>query len=88
MTDYNQLLVVRGLMGLGFGGEYAAGAVLLSESMRADRRGKALGIMSTGFAVGWGVAALLFIVFSATMNPDIAWRALLILGIIPIFVFW
>lgn len=82
-TDFNQLLIARALMGLGFGGEYAAGAVLLSETMSDDRRGKALGIMGSGFAVGWGAAALLFTLFYAALTPEIAWRALLVVGLLP-----
>src|SRR5436190_3307973 len=33
--SYGQLLAARALLGIGFGGEWAAGAVLLGESMRA-----------------------------------------------------
>src|ERR1700681_2180117 len=38
---YHQLLASRALMGLGFGGEWAAGAVLMGEVIRAEHRGKA-----------------------------------------------
>src|SRR5215510_3141589 len=34
--NYEQLFVARALLGLGFGGEWAAGAVLLGESIRAE----------------------------------------------------
>jgi len=51
--NYEQLLGARALLGLGFGGEWAAGAVLLGESIRAEHRGKALGMMQAGWAVGW-----------------------------------
>src|SRR5215470_7780761 len=37
--DYTQLLIFRALMGLGFGGEWAAGAVLMGEVIRAQHRG-------------------------------------------------
>src|SRR5262245_47455311 len=52
--NYQQLMAARALLGLGFGGEWAAGAVLLGESIRAQHRGKALGTMQAGWAVGWG----------------------------------
>jgi MFS family permease len=81
--NFNQLLIARALMGLGFGGEYAAGAVLLSETMSDNRRGKALGIMASASAVGWGAAALLFTLFYAVATPEIAWRALLVVGLLP-----
>ena len=38
--SFTQLLVVRGLQGLGFGGEWAVGSVLMGEAIRPDHRGK------------------------------------------------
>ena len=52
--NFEQLLVARALMGLGFGGEWAAGAVLMGEVIRAEHRGKAVGTVQSGWAVGWG----------------------------------
>jgi len=75
--------VARALLGFGFGGEWAAGAVLLGEVIRAQHRGKALGIMQAGWAVGWGVAALLYAVFFSVFPPRIAWRALFMVGLLP-----
>jgi MFS family permease len=81
--NYEQLLVARALLGLGFGGEWAAGAVLLGESIRAEHRGKALGIMQAGWAIGWGMATVLYAV-SFTMLPETtAWRVLFMVGILP-----
>jgi MFS family permease len=81
--NYEQLFVARALLGLGFGGEWAAGAVLLGESIRAEHRGKALGIMQAGWALGWGAAAVLYAVFSSLLPPENAWRALFLIGIAP-----
>ncbi len=87
--NYSQLLAARALLGLGFGGEWAAGAVLLGEVIRPEHRGKALGIMHAGWAVGWGVAALLYAVFFSLFPPAIAWRVMFLFGIAPAFlVFW
>src|SRR5207237_8733431 len=61
--NYEQLFAARALLGLGFGGEWAAGAVLLGESIRAEHRGKALGIMQAGWAAGWAMATILYAVF-------------------------
>lgn len=86
--NFEQLLAARGLMGLGFGGEWAAGAVLLGETMRAQHRGKALGIMQSGWAVGWGAAALCYAILFSVLAPPIAWRVLFFVGVAPaIFVF-
>ena len=47
-----QLLFTRGLQGLGFGGEWAVGAVLMGETIRAQHRGKAVGTVQAGWAIG------------------------------------
>ena len=81
--NFEQLFVARALLGLGFGGEWAAGAVLLGEVMRPEHRGKALGFMQAGWAVGWGTAALLYAFFFSVMAPEVAWRALFLIGLAP-----
>jgi hypothetical protein len=47
--NYSQLFAARAFLGLGFGGEWAAGAVLLGEVIRPEHRGKALGVMHAGW---------------------------------------
>lgn len=81
--SYSQLLVLRALMGLGFGGEWAAAAVLIGEVIRPQHRGKAVGTMQSGWAIGWGLAALLATAFLSYFPPDIAWRALFWVGLTP-----
>jgi MFS family permease len=81
--NYQQLLAARALLGLGFGGEWAAGAVLLGESIRAEHRGKALGMMQGGWAVGWGVAVVLYAVSFTLLPTETAWRVLFMVGIAP-----
>ena len=87
--NFAQLLWARGLMGLGFGGEWTAGAVLIGEVIRPRDRGKAVGLVQAGWAIGWGVSTLLFtLVFSFVPAHD-AWRVLFALGIAPApFVIW
>jgi len=74
--DYWQLLACRVLMGLGLGGEWAVGAVLLGEVIRAKDRGKAVGTMQSGWAVGWGVANLLYLLLYSVLPEQLAWRAM------------
>ena len=81
--NYQQLFAARALLGLGFGGEWAAGAVLLGESIRAQHRGKALGTMQAGWAIGWGVAAAFSALFFSVFPTETAWRALFFVGIAP-----
>ena len=87
--DFNQLFVLRALQGFGFGGEWAAGAVLMGEVIRDQYRGRAVGLVQTGWSVGWGTAALLFTLFFAFLPETIAWRAMFWIGLAPaLLVFW
>ena len=82
-TNFDEFMVVRALQGLGFGGEWAAGAVLMSEVIRPEFRGRAVGSVQSGFAIGWGAAIGAFAVVFALLPPDIAWRVLFWLGLLP-----
>jgi MFS family permease len=82
-NSFEQLLVMRALQGLGFGGEWAVGSVLIAEMMRPDHRGKAVGTVQSGWAVGWGGAALLYAVIFSTLPEHLAWRAMFWVGILP-----
>jgi MFS family permease len=81
--NYTQLLICRALMGFGFGGEWAAAAVLVGEFIRAEHRGKAVGAMQSGWAVGWGIAAIAATAFFVIFPQETAWRALFWVGITP-----
>jgi MFS family permease len=82
-TSFWQLLVTRGLQGLGFGGEWAVGSVLMGETIRAQHRGKAVGTVQAGWAIGWGLAALSYSLMFSLLSPGIAWRAMFWIGILP-----
>ncbi|WP_423197236.1 MULTISPECIES: MFS transporter [unclassified Cupriavidus] len=81
--NYEQLLVLKALQGLGFGGEWTAGSVLLSETIRARHRGKAMGIVQSAWGFGWAGAVLLYTVVFSWVSPDWAWRVLFAIGVIP-----
>jgi len=81
--NFWQLLVLKALQGLGFGGEWAAGAVLIGEIIRAEHRGKALGTVQSGWAVGWGAAVILFTVAFSALGQDMAWRVMFAIGLLP-----
>ncbi|MGO9360701.1 MAG: MFS transporter [Xanthobacteraceae bacterium] len=83
VQDFNQLLIARGLLGLGFGGEWAAGAVLMGETIRAQYRGRAVGSVQSGWAVGWGLAVLAQAVLFSLMPPEQAWRWMFAVGVVP-----
>ncbi len=81
--NYNQLFFLRAMQGFGFGGEWAAGAVLMGEVIRDRYRGRAVGLVQAGWAIGWGAAALLYTGFFAWLPEALAWRALFWVGLLP-----
>ena len=81
--NLEQLLVVRGLQGFGFGGEWAAGSVLMGEVVRGADRGKAVGTVQSAWAFGWAAAAIVATVIFQTFQQETAWRALFFVGILP-----
>src|SRR5208337_4956612 len=84
-NSFWQLLITRGLQGLGFGGEWAVGSVLMGETIRAQHRGKAVGTVQGGWAIGWGLAALCYGLFFTVLPESTAWRAMFWIGILPAF---
>ena len=78
-----QLLFTRTMQGLGFGGEWSVGSVLIAEMIRPEHRGKAVGLIQSSWAVGWGVAAVAYAIIYSIMDPNLAWRFLFWLGLIP-----
>jgi MFS family permease len=82
-NSFEQLLVVRGFQGFGFGGEWAAGSVLIGEAIRGADRGKAVGTVQSAWAWGWGAAAILATIIFQVLPQEIAWRVLFFVGILP-----
>ncbi|AVH45059.1 MFS transporter [Agrobacterium tumefaciens] len=81
--NFDQLLVFRALLGLGFGGEWAAGAVLMGETIRAQYRGRAVGSVQSGWAVGWGLAVLAQAALFSFLPAEQAWRWMFAIGALP-----
>lgn len=78
-----QLLVFRALMGFGFGGEWAVGAVLAAETIRARYRGRAVGTVQSAWAIGWAVAVGVFMLVSALTPDSWTWRIVFFVGVLP-----
>jgi MFS family permease len=81
--NYPQFIVLKALQGFGFGGEWAAGAVLMAETIRNEHRGKAMGAVQSAWAVGWAAAVLLYATVFSFMSPDMGWRVMFAIGILP-----
>jgi MFS family permease len=80
-----QFAIFRLLLGIGMGGEWASGATLVSETWPEKHRGKALGIMQSCWAIGYGLAAIVV----AIVLPRFGWRAVFFVGIVPaLFTLW
>lgn len=82
-SSYEQLFVTRAMQGLGFGGEWSVGSVLVAEVIRPQHRGKAVGLVQSSWAIGWGAAAIASWAVYTLFAPDLAWRVLFWLGILP-----
>jgi SHS family lactate transporter-like MFS transporter len=73
------LFLFRGLLGLGMGGEWPAGAALAMESWPARSRGFMSGILQGSWSLGFLIASLVYgLLFNA-----IGWRGMLWIGILP-----
>jgi MFS family permease len=75
------LLAWRAVVGLGLGGAWSSGAVLVSESWPPQHRAKAIGLMQSGWAIGYMLAAAT----TALILPRYGWRMLFLVGILPAF---
>src|ERR1700742_348908 len=83
VQNFDQLLIARAVLGLGFGGEWAAGAVLMGEAIRPQYRGRAVGSVQSGWAVGWGLAVLSQAILFSAFPGETAWRWMFVIGALP-----
>lgn len=75
--------------GFGSGGEWAAGPVLMGEVIRDEYRGRGVGLVQTGWAVGSGASVLVYTALYGFLPEAIAWRAVFAVGLLSaVFVFW
>ena len=81
--SFTQLALSRALLGFGFGGEWTAGAALMSEAIRPRYRGRAVGCVQSGWAVGWGAAVILQAIIYSLVPGRTAWRLMFALGFLP-----
>lgn len=81
--SFEQLLAARAVLGFGFGAEWAAGAVLMGETIRPQYRGRAVGCVQSAWAVGWGAAVLSQAALFSLLPPEQAWRWMFVLGAVP-----
>ncbi len=78
-----QLLITRSLQGLGFGGEWTVGAVLISEAIGPRVRGRVVGAIQAGWALGYGAAVIASTLVFSFFPESYAWRVLFVVGFLP-----
>src|ERR1700741_3315667 len=76
---YWDLLIYRGIAGVGLGGEFGIGMALVAEAWPASKRARASSYVGLGWQVGGLVRALL----TPMLLPVIGWRGMFAIGILP-----
>ncbi len=79
--NFTVLLVLRLLYGIGMGGEWGLGAALAMEKIPKERRGFFSGALQQGYAIGYLLAAVSFLIISEGLG--LSWRWLFALSILP-----
>jgi len=82
--DYASLLAFRVLTGIGVGGEWGAGMVLLNEVWDNRKRGLGSAIVQAMSSLGTAMASLAATYALAHFEPGIAWRLALAVGGLPL----
>jgi len=77
--SFTTLLILRFVVGLFLGGEWGAGAALVTEVWPASWRGRISGILISSWQVGTCLAALI----TLFVAPTWGWRTVFFIGIIP-----
>ncbi len=78
--NFTVLLILRLLYGIGMGGEWGLGAALAMEKLPSRRRGLFSGILQQGYAMGYLLASLAYLMVHGL---GLSWRWLFALSIIP-----
>jgi MFS family permease len=79
VNDYNTLLGLRFLIGLGIGGEFGIGMALVTETWAPEMRARATSWVS----LGWQLGVLAASVLAAIVVPSFGWRGVFLLGLVP-----
>jgi MFS family permease len=73
--------VLRLLVGIAIGSEWATGSSMLAELWPQNARGKGAGLMQCGLGIGFFLASFIWL-FVSGYGPD-AWRYMFMIGILP-----
>src|SRR3954464_13668832 len=79
--DWTSFMVMRFLVGIAIGSEWVTGTSIVAELWPDKNRGKGVGLMQTGFGVGFFLASVAWF-FINPVGPN-AWRVMFLLGVVP-----
>ena len=85
--DWVSFALLRFVVGIAIGSEWATGASITAEAWPDHARGRGAGMMQCGLGIGFFLASLIWL-FVSGHGPN-AWRYMFLIGIIPaLFAFW
>src|SRR5262249_7088769 len=80
--------VLRFIVGVAIGSEWATGASITAELWPDKARGRGAGLMQCGFGIGFFAASAIWGLYVSGLGPD-AWRWMFLIGIVPgLFTLW
>jgi MFS family permease len=83
--NFESLLAFRTLAGIGVGGEWGAGMVLLNEVWRSHGRGAGSGLVQAMSAAGTAMAVVVATFCLSYFSEAESWRAAMLFGGVPVF---
>jgi MFS family permease len=85
--DWLSFALLRFLVGVAIGSEWATGASITAELWPDRARGRGAGLMQCGLGIGFFIASAVW-VYVGTLGPN-SWRYMFLLGIVPgLFTLW
>jgi len=79
--DWVSFVILRFLVGVAIGSEWATGTSMMAELWPDHARGKGAGLMQCGLGIGFFMASLAWL-FIAPIGPD-SWRIMFLIGVLP-----
>ena len=79
--DWVSFALLRFLVGMAIGSEWATGSSMMAELWPQQARGKGAGLMQCGLGLGFFLASFVWL-FVSGLGPN-AWRAMFLIGILP-----
>ena len=73
--------LLRFLVGIAIGSEWATGSSMIAELWPDEARGKGAGLMQCGLGIGFFLASFIWL-FVGALGPE-AWRTMFLIGILP-----